>query len=1020
MVQRPIRGSNRQPGRWIGRIAALALIALVAASLPAPVQTALAATAVEAETELETLRFGRGDSLSLLLSRAGVGAVDADRISKAIQKRTNLRRIGIGREVRLLFRADGEGRRIPVAISVETGKDRYVEATRGAKGRYAAHRTRVPLTRPVPLTEVVLGHDGQRVTVRRNDTLGGILHRHGVDGAAVDAVARALRGSFDPRDLMPGHAVTIVAGRDAGGTPVLNAIALHLDDDEAVAVVRGESGRFAAQRTTGTALRTMALAPASRPTSGDTVTPPRKPEAKVAEAAPADADQPPAAAVATAAPADADQPPAADEAYEGPEHPVEPALVELRRTLRAGSTLMDLLLGADVRRPEADALVQSLRRVFNPRRLPAGITVRVMKRPVPGFEPRIAWLDIELPKGRRILVEREDKGRFSSRITNQPPPQPPAQPRAVADAAAADPAAGDPAASAEPVAAEALPPSATRVTVRAGDTLMAILRRHGIDRVEADRAIQAARDLFNLRRLRIGQEITLVTGTDETGADTLKAIALHIGDDRYVKVSRAADNHFEAERVDRLAFVAAPLERNAAASTTPDVVLRPDRAAAADRGHVMSAAFVAAAAPFTASLPGLEPQGAADPHNGAVNGVASRTVNGASIGTLDGIADAALEPDDGLVRKTVVIGRGDTLSVALTRAGGTRAESEAAIVAFRKVHNPRRLRVGQTLSLAFDPADESSGAARLASLALDVAADRDVVVTRGDDGIFVPSVVDRPLERILRRTVGTIDSNLYDAAIAAGMPNQVLMEMVHIFSFDVDFQREIQHGDRFEVLYEAVFNKAGEFVENGPILYAHLEVGGRDVELFRFQPDEGPADYLDAKGASVRKALMRTPINGARLSSGYGMRKHPILGYNKKHLGVDFAAPTGTPIYAGGDGTITMIGRHGNFGKYIRIRHNGTYSTGYAHLSGYAKGMKKGKRVRQGQVIGYVGSTGMSTGPHLHYEVMQGNKRINPMTLKLPSGRKLKGQELAAFQQQVQKITVLLAEVPAVTRVAQR
>ena len=309
---------------------------------------------------------------------------------------------------------------------------------------------------------------------------------------------------------------------------------------------------------------------------------------------------------------------------------------------------------------------------------------------------------------------------------------------------------------------------------------------------------------------------------------------------------------------------------------------------------------------------------------------------------------------------------------------------------------------------------------RLASIALDVAPDRDVVVTRGEDGIFLPSVVDRPLERILQRTVGTIDSNLYDTALAAGMPNQVLMEMVHIFSFDVDFQREIQRGDRFEVLYEAVFNKAGEFVENGPILYAALEVGEREVELFRFESEEGPADYLDAKGASVRKALMRTPINGARLSSGYGMRRHPILGYNKKHLGVDFAAPTGTPIYAGGDGTITMLGWHGNFGKYIRIRHNSTYSTGYAHLNGYAKGMKRGKRVRQGQVIAYVGSTGMSTGPHLHYEVMRGNKRINPMTLKLPSGRKLEGRELAAFRQQVQKITVLLAEVPAVTRVAQR
>ena len=1030
MVQRPIRGKDRHAGRWIGRIVALALVAAVAVGLSAPMQTALAATATEVETELQTLHFGRGDSLSTLLTRAGVRAVDTDRISKAIQKRTNLRRMSIGREVRVLFRVEGKGRRIPVAVSVETGKNRYVEATRGAKGRYTAERTRAPLARPVPLTELVLGHDGLRVTVRRNDTLGGILRRHGVDGRTVDGVVRALRGSFDPRDLMPGHAVTIAAGRDAGGGSVLNAIALHLDGDEAVAVVRTESGGFAAQRTTGTALRTAALAPAPAPAAGDTVTPPRKPVAGSAETAPAPATAAVTAPVTAttpapvpaAAPADADQPLAATEAYEGPEHPVEPEVVELRRTLRSGTTLMDLLLDADVRRPEADALVQSLRRVFNPRRLPAGITVRITKRPVPGFEPRIAWLDIELPKGRRILVERGEKGRFSSRIANEPPPLP-AQPRPVADAVAADRAADEPverAAPAAPAAMESPTPSATLIEVREGDTLMAILRRQGIDRVEADRAIQAARSLFNLRRLKIGQEITLVTGTDETGADTLKAVALRVGDNRYVKVSRAADNHFEAERVEHLAFVAAPLERNAAASTTPDAAPRAPRADAPSGGNVMSAAFVAAAAPFSAVPPGLEPQGAADPHVGAVNGVVAGTVNGSAIGALDDDASAHLEPDDGLVRKKMVIGRGDTLSVALTRAGGTREEAEAAIVAFRKVHNPRRLRVGQTLSLAFDPADGSGAAPRLASLALDVAADRDVVVERGDDGNFTSSVVDRPLERILHRSIGTIDSSLYDAAIDAGMPDQVLMEMVHIFSFDVDFQRDIQPGDHFEVLYEAVFNKAGAFVENGPILYAHLEVGERDVELFRFEPVEGPADYLDAKGASVRKALMRTPINGARLSSAYGMRKHPILGYNKKHLGVDFAAPKGTPIYAGGDGTISMIGRYGNYGKYIRIRHNGTYSTGYAHLSGYAKGMKRGKRVRQGQVIGYVGSTGMSTGPHLHYEVMQGNKRINPMTLKLPSGRKLKGQELAAFQRQVQKITVLLAEVPTVTQVAQR
>ena len=994
---------DRQSRRWIGRIAALALIAAFAAGVPAPMQAALAATAVEVETELETLRVGRGDSLSVLLSRAGVRAVDADRISKAIQKKTNLRRMSIGREVRLLFRVEDERQRIPVAVSVETGQGRFVEATRDANGRYTAHRTRLPLTRPIPLTEVALGDDGHSVTVRRNDTLGGILRRHGVDGPTVDAIVSALRGSFDPRDLMPGHAITIAAGRGADGAPVVNAIALHLDGDKAVAVVRTDSGRFAAQRTTGTALRTVALASAAVPAVENYATPPARPVLKSVEASPAVADEPRGTTPA----------------YDGPEHPAEPELFELRRTLRAGSTLMDLLLDADVRRPEADALVQSLRRVFNPRRLPAGITVRVAKRPVPGFEPRIAWLDIELPHGRRILMEREEKGRFSSRITNEPPP-PPAQPRAVADAAAADRAGVAPAPGARPVAPEPLPPSATRITVRSGDTLMAILRRQGIDRVEADRAIQAARTLFNLRRLRIGQEITLVTGIDETGADTLKTVALRVGDDRFVKVTRTADNHFEAARVDRLGLMTASLERVRAASEQPDGEPRRERADAADRGHVMNAAFVAAAAPIASVPPGLEPQGAADPHSGAVNGVVNGTVNGAVIGALDGIAGAHLDPDDGLVRKAVVIRRGDTLSAALARAGGTREEAEAAIVAFRKVHNPRRLRVGQTLSLAFDPANGSNDAPRLASLALDVAADRDVVVTRADDGIFLSSVVDRPLERILQRTVGTIDANLYDTALAAGMPNQVLMEMVHIFSFDVDFQREIQPGDRFEVLYEAVFNTAGEFVENGPILYALLEVGEREVELFRYEPDEGPADYLDAKGASVRKALMRTPINGARLSSGYGMRRHPILGYSKKHLGVDFAAPTGTPIYAGGDGTITMFGRHGNFGKYIRIRHNGTYSTGYAHLNGYASGIKKGKRVRQGQVIAYVGSTGMSTGPHLHYEVMQGNKRINPMTLKLPSGRKLESHELAAFQQQVQKIAVLLAEVPAITRVAQR
>ena len=689
-----------------------------------------------------------------------------------------------------------------------------------------------------------------------------------------------------------------------------------------------------------------------------------------------------------------DAAPLAEESGHGAGTPEpSPKPIELRRTLHAGSTLMDLLRDADVRRPEADALVQSLRRVFSPRLLPAGITVRVTKRPLPGFEPRIARLDIELPKGPRIEVERGDKGRFVSRIATVPPPRP-AKPAANH--------AGPPAVAAA-VALETLPPSAKRITVRSGDTLMAILRRHGIDRVEADRAIQAARTLVNLRRLRIGQKITLVTGTDQRGANTLEAVALRVGDNRFVKVTRSAAGRFEAVRVRHLVLTEPPLQRMATAGAPPEGERPHDPAAQAPAdglGEVMSGAFVAAAAPVAAPAPAVQPALATD------------AVNGFAAGLMDG--------EDGLVRKAVVIRKGDTLSAALTRSGGTRAESEAAIAAFRKVHNPRRLRIGQTLSLSFDPVNGSNGSPRLAAFALGVAPDRDVVVTRGDDGIFLPSVVDRPLDRIVQKTVGAIETSLYEAALAAGMPNQVFMEMLHIFSYDIDFQRDIRPGNRFEVLYEAAYDMAGQFVENGPLLYARLEVGKRTIELFRYEPEEGPADHLDTRGASARKALMRTPINGARLSSGFGPRRHPILGYNKKHLGLDFAAPTGTPIFAAGDGTVSRIGRAGNYGKYVRIRHNGTYSTGYAHLSGYAKGMKKGKRVRQGQVIAYVGSTGMSTGPHLHYEVMQGNKRINPLKLKLPTGRKLKGRELAAFRQQVQKITVLLAEVPALTRVARR
>jgi murein DD-endopeptidase MepM/ murein hydrolase activator NlpD len=238
----------------------------------------------------------------------------------------------------------------------------------------------------------------------------------------------------------------------------------------------------------------------------------------------------------------------------------------------------------------------------------------------------------------------------------------------------------------------------------------------------------------------------------------------------------------------------------------------------------------------------------------------------------------------------------------------------------------------------------------------------------------------------------------------AGVPLEILSKAIKLYSFDVDFQRDIQKNDEFEILYEVFFNSIKGSVSNGNIKYIKLNLHGNNLEYFIFYDDNGHFDYFNKEGKNVRKALMKTPIDGARLSSSYGVRKHPILGYNKLHKGVDFAAPKGTPVYAAGNGVIDFVGRNGGYGNFIRIRHNSSYKTAYAHLNNYNKNIYKGARVNQGETIGYVGSTGKSTGPHLHYEVIYQNKQINPMKMKLPSGKILKDEELKKFNKEVRII----------------
>tara|TARA_B100000131_G_scaffold318685_1_gene363047 strand:+ start:177 stop:1484 length:1308 start_codon:yes stop_codon:yes gene_type:complete len=249
-----------------------------------------------------------------------------------------------------------------------------------------------------------------------------------------------------------------------------------------------------------------------------------------------------------------------------------------------------------------------------------------------------------------------------------------------------------------------------------------------------------------------------------------------------------------------------------------------------------------------------------------------------------------------------------------------------------------------------------------------------------------------------------ITNSLYSDGIKNNIPNEILIKLIKLFSFDLDFQRDIKKETLVSISYEKTNVENQSDYSFGNIEYARIEIKNNTLEYFKFLTNDGFIDYFNRDGKNVKKSILKTPLDGAKLSSNFGMRKHPISGYTKMHKGIDFAAPIGTPIYAGGNGVIEFVGRNGGYGKYIRIRHNNEYKTAYAHLNNYKKGIAKGVRVNQGDIIGYVGNTGLSTGPHLHYEIIYQNKQINPLTLKLPSGKILEGEELKRFKKNYKTI----------------
>lgn len=351
--------------------------------------------------------------------------------------------------------------------------------------------------------------------------------------------------------------------------------------------------------------------------------------------------------------------------------------------------------------------------------------------------------------------------------------------------------------------------------------------------------------------------------------------------------------------------------------------------------------------------------------------------------------------------ETVTVDAGETVAGTLQKNGVSGEDAHYAVKALEKHFDLRKVQAGQTIDLHYVRADD--GQARVfSSLTMPLSPIKNVNVQRSENQSFIAAV---ETEELVKRTYAKafrVKSSVYGAAERAGIPPRVVGNMIRAYAWTLDFQRDIRPGDVIQVMYEAEENEDGTYSRSDNILYATINTRGREIPIYRYTDNDGFADYYDPDGQTLKRMLMKTPIDGARMSSGFGMRRHPILGYNKMHKGVDFAAPTGTPVYAAGNGTVDYAGRKGGYGNYVRIRHNGTLKTAYAHL--HKIKAKKGARVKQGDIIGYVGSTGRSTGPHLHYEVLKNDKQVNPRSLNLPTGQQLEGKDLQKFKRLVRSL----------------
>lgn len=337
---------------------------------------------------------------------------------------------------------------------------------------------------------------------------------------------------------------------------------------------------------------------------------------------------------------------------------------------------------------------------------------------------------------------------------------------------------------------------------------------------------------------------------------------------------------------------------------------------------------------------------------------------------------------------------GDVLSTLIEETGLQGPDYSGVMAAIKKHVDPRDIKPGHKILVTYEKFKNNTNIINLSYVYDSLTS----IKVSKNDGVWGGEKTDRPLTLKTRANYTKVENSLYGSMAKSGIPDGIINRMIKAYSWTVDFQRDIWGGEEIEVLYETKETDDGEYVRSNRLLYANLKLRGRDLPIYLYEKDKGFPNYFEPSGQSIRRALMKTPIDGARLSSGYGMRTHPVLGYKKAHKGVDFAAPTGTPIYAAGDGVVQRANRFSSYGNYIKIKHNKTFQTAYAHLNGFAKGIRAGARVKQGQVIGYVGTTGRSTGPHLHYEVHKNGVKVNPHSVDLPLGEQLKGEKREQFR----------------------